>query len=398
MAFPLPDLPPELFSNVIHELVADIGIAEAWKQLKLHDSFHKAGEYLFYQVVRARPESESNPHLLNLVRRLASYLHEELEVPEHLQHQTTQDLCEGLSKTFLAAPLVRFLRTPPSWLPHPNIFHLCASISIGAHDLTRDLLTQVTTTHQFKLPFNLLEAAIKLHDETLFYFLMSHIEAYSGLNREQAITQFKVDTNISLSIFSRNLDQTKRLIQLRNSIRRKANATQTRQWIITAMDTNDVTFVQTFANMFPVMTRRAFKHIMALIRACKSGSADMINLLIREGDLDLAKGRYRTLPLAIAVRHGNTEVIGAIIDAGADVNQRLECKQQPRTLVTVAELAVIRQTDLEIIDYLISRGADLPHMAFWPGTKEYELFREMLLKKHKAIGDQVPAWSKTWPG
>ncbi|CBY00646.1 hypothetical protein IAQ61_011559 [Plenodomus lingam] len=427
--FRLNDLPPELFSNVIHELVSDIGINEAWrlretsrlfaaeidnnvvskqrldinnKENTLNIAIGKAAKYLFYQVIRKQPDPHTRPALPLLVRRLASYLQEELGVPAKEEYKTIRDLCQGLVNTLGSTQIYWLIQKeqPLTMQKHPFLEppkelsgnqKLFASISIRSHTLTEKLLAEINTTHEFELPIPPLEVALGSNDEKLYGILLSRIESYTGTEKQQSISQLGVDAAIIHSIKIGNLTHTKQLVQLRESVEPRVAAEASRFWLVTAIETRQLTVAQRFVNMFPELSQRNLTHLTVVTRTCQTGSTDMMNLLINEGSLDLSKGNVRTLPLACAVRNGSPAIIEAIIDAGADVNKRLEGRNKKSGPQTVSELAV-RPKDLGILDCLLGRGANLPRKRFWPTTKRsYQRFREAV-SKHDAFSGQVPEW------
>eukprot|EP00966_Prymnesium_polylepis_P153004 3534511-Prymnesium_polylepis.6 len=65
----------------------------------------------------------------------------------------------------------------------------------------------------------------------------------------------------------------------------------------------------------------------ALFSAARSGSSEVVNVLIlRKADLFLRNTKDQTA-LMVASRHGHVEVMRALIDAGADVRDRIEKDQ-----------------------------------------------------------------------
>jgi ankyrin repeat protein len=114
-------------------------------------------------------------------------------------------------------------------------------------------------------------------------------------------------------------------------------------------------------------------------RACGTGSVKVMEAIL-EGMDDLnAPLNEMHLPLAMAICHAKanaTDIVGAVLDAGADINISLaaDLYSLGPKLITPIEVAM-RHRRLDIIKFLILSGATLPSEDRWPDHKK---MREVL--------------------
>ncbi|KAI9654235.1 MAG: hypothetical protein M1821_006763 [Bathelium mastoideum] len=95
----------------------------------------------------------------------------------------------------------------------------------------------------------------------------------------------------------------------------------------------------------------------ALQAACKAGNAEVADILLHKGaELDAEAGLgISALAAASMARHFG--IVKKLLDLGADINQlTYDCF---RGLGPTALLAAVGHGDLEMIDYLVQRGAEL---------------------------------------
>jgi len=99
-----------------------------------------------------------------------------------------------------------------------------------------------------------------------------------------------------------------------------------------------------------------------LILASKSGSADMIKMLLDASADPEAATTYGTTPVMYAAASGRTDAVNVLIDAGADVNAKENTKERtPLMFAAVNNRA-------EVIELLAANGADI-HAA----TKTFDI-------------------------
>jgi hypothetical protein len=77
-----------------------------------------------------------------------------------------------------------------------------------------------------------------------------------------------------------------------------------------------------------------------------------------------------THPLFRAIKFGTMPMIGAVLDAGAYINTKVERRRDilPMTFCSPIEMAFERG-DKAVLEFLLSRGATMPPWVDWPRTK-----------------------------
>ncbi|KAG9191215.1 hypothetical protein G6011_09303 [Alternaria panax] len=119
---PLLDILPEVFENVVHELVSVAGIKAAWKLCRIYRTLKTAITYDVFakQPVKATKNSDDrmfhkylgihlylHPYLSNMVNDMVNYLAKELEKDtENWKKTLQQDLCDTFHQ---ALPISRTL-------------------------------------------------------------------------------------------------------------------------------------------------------------------------------------------------------------------------------------------------------------------------------------------------
>lgn len=128
--------------------------------------------------------------------------------------------------------------------------------------------------------------------------------------------------------------------------------------------------------------------------ACQKGSAEVVDLILEEGEFDVNHGSKDTLPLLLAIKGKSFPVIDALLNAGADINieatlgekykrsegaplvRRGEVPWSPGEYTKCAQgapLQVAMQPEnrtQDLLKYLLERGATLDT---WPW--DYQLYR-----------------------
>jgi hypothetical protein len=88
-------------------------------------------------------------------------------------------------------------------------------------------------------------------------------------------------------------------------------------------------------------------------------------------------------PLRTALQHGNTAVVGAILEAGADINATLtSCSNGYEVEESPFQATYQRRCTAAnfktMVEFLVSRGATTPPRYLWPSKEDmYNLVREV---------------------
>lgn len=104
-----------------------------------------------------------------------------------------------------------------------------------------------------------------------------------------------------------------------------------------------------------------------------------------------------THPLSCSLRHGSQAVVGAVLDAGANVNATFDGRRHSdQPAKTVMDMA-FDHNEKSLLKCLIGRGATMPPQSSWSQKKKsYTMIREVALANGAT---NVPTWeklSKAW--
>lgn len=100
--------------------------------------------------------------------------------------------------------------------------------------------------------------------------------------------------------------------------------------------------------------------------ACDSSKFELAKILLAHVDLD--RGLVRNLPLNCAIRTKDLDLIGAVLDAGADINIRVHKRdkvKEQKESERRSPLEVAMGFGQEVVNYLNQRGAVTPSLPAW---------------------------------
>ena len=141
-----------------------------------------------------------------------------------------------------------------------------------------------------------------------------------------------------------------------------------------------------------------FSAVVALWSTTTTGSAEMIHLMARKGDVDkvlaeIEKGNEVDLPstsgarfagsspLVVAARFGRADVVKALLESGADPNYRLPDFESAHTYATPLFTAS-GNGHTEVVRILLEAGADATVVDPWRGSA----LHIARLREHRDIG------------
>jgi hypothetical protein len=146
-------------------------------------------------------------------------------------------------------------------------------------------------------------------------------------------------------------------------------------WVKIALPLQDVSLIQAVCKLRTkepcYIPTAMFKEI------CKTGNIDIVKAVLK--GMNLNSGTIRTLPLHIAIKTENLELIEAVLDAGADINVRAYKATNNKDYMCPIDVAMNHKgPELEL---LIKRGVIIPHISQWnlSNATTYEILRKAVL-------------------
>jgi hypothetical protein len=107
-----------------------------------------------------------------------------------------------------------------------------------------------------------------------------------------------------------------------------------------------------------------------LANACRTGSTGIVNTLLNEGNVGVNISllvSFKAHPLCCAIQYGDIPIIGAVLDAGADINGKAYRPKLGSLGSTCSPLEIaFERGDKAVIQFLLRRGATIPPQADWP--------------------------------
>ncbi|KAF2449805.1 hypothetical protein P171DRAFT_440257 [Karstenula rhodostoma CBS 690.94] len=397
------DLPPELFQRVVHELVLDVGIVEAWKLRSVsrtfaaeihHDIFaHQPKEVFIAYLNRTSPgcplprnngeilknnlplylrnrmnaRLDADGVLVPKLKELLDYLMKELGVQDFEQRQQhaiqlTEGIILGNSgrwaawvKTFLwdCEPMHNYFTDSANKIKGRAATaaeKLCAAVAVNAYNLVTPLFAEAkdaARTH-FGDPLTI---ATRRGDTKMVRTLL---DCYSKFYPGKHTHQDKLDA-IEEAIKVNNADALKLLIyscRPWDQIHSSENVMH-KMWMNEAAMTGSVAtldaVIETKGGRKGMLNQEAVKSI------CGHGTVAVINHYIGIGLLDVNKTYSHTSPLVAATEEayheGSIDRVATLISAGADVNK---ATGNGTTALCVAAKRNRRYT----MGYLLDKGAN----------------------------------------
>ncbi|KAI4950630.1 hypothetical protein J4E91_004515 [Alternaria rosae] len=415
---PLLDLPPEVFENVTHELVSVAGIDQAWKLREVCRTFkdaityeifakqpmdaltgpgarifnHNSGLYLYY---RSKVLLDADPYLPNVVNDMVNSLAEHLDIDSDNKKETMrQGICDNLHWFCSFSKILSILRGGTSAvLAYPSITKiplfgffekLVAALCLERHSL---LLTLIQELIDFAVhPI----FGAPLHDATVLGHEAAVEAILEGLSRAmgnedetpRARTAVLVPSNGGFSITE----------AVHGAIRQDDESLLS--ILVEWYKGRGFTFSKAIYNMF---LDTAFEHcsletVRSILdipydkrgsprkitwhhfqKACFDGRDDVVELFLDDGYIDANDQKFATSPLAEAVLEDHVQVVQAVVNAGADVQQEHSLRGKKVLPIMIA----IKRENYSVVRYLLNAGSPLPQ---WKYDSCYEILRQAKMK------------------
>ncbi|OAG23387.1 hypothetical protein CC77DRAFT_1006747 [Alternaria alternata] len=347
------ELTPEIFKMIVHEFNAE-SPSSTWKLRSVCRTFaaeieddllshqpenvvektpevikNKMAEYL---IIHLHKISDVNDPLLKMLRRMADYLIRELAIPEKDRKVTETNLGAYIhfvvaAMAFLAFDLVRtLLATMPlnTWIP---------GIYIGRCPLVM---------------------AVAANNNGLFNEVMDHFNQLikTSRGRDMCRNGYDFDDAFYIAVNTGNSRFVEELVEFCPRLRHYVPKETYNEWLDSAIASLNTDIVK---SVLLLCSSRDKVNPYILANACRTGSTDIVNTLLNEGNAH---------PLCCAIQYGDIPIIGAVLDAGADINGKAYRPELEYPGLTCSPLEIaFERGDKAVIQFLLSRGATIPPRA-----------------------------------
>ncbi|KAJ4360814.1 uncharacterized protein N0V89_001381 [Didymosphaeria variabile] len=350
------DLPPEVFQRVVHELVSDVGVVEAWKLRGVcrtfaaeihHDIFaHQPKEILLasmdtsehmkifqnnltvYLRNRLNKRLDANGMLVSKIQELWDYPTETLHIQDFQKRQEcAARLIEGIVSDPDPLYWMAFIWDEQLWphrhnhadaymVPATAADKLIAVVAVGEHDLIPGLF-ELPENGDYTMFSRPLVIATGNRDTEMVRTLISCYKKLHPKNNTHPDIVDAIDSAIQIG----NVDALELLIQTCRSWGHcyYSEKRAYRGWMQCSIIHDSVASLDTVIENRGGRKGMLTQEVVKLI--CRSGKDTMINHYIEKGLLDVNKVYSHTSPLIIATHAGNVRTMATLISAGADVDK-----------------------------------------------------------------------------
>ncbi|CAO2653267.1 Nn.00g026780.m01.CDS01 [Neocucurbitaria sp. VM-36] len=430
------DLPPELFQQVTHDLVNEIGINAAWRLRTVCSSFAVGTEH---DVFTRQPENAFGGHNRHVLKNgITRFILMRLPVPRDANkdifnkinslvksrvihsgsnsygdgQSNTEDIVNGVKLMWLGGPeqLARdIFRT--SWeVPEPNIYdELSTAVLYKSYDNIATLLLELPANAGRDEPATFLECkplqmAAETNDKKMLDIVLAFLKSLNlKENRRKYVDLvwtnprvwrrplFPLSDAIEKMIAKKNADITKVLLDFYQENLRKPDRSTYDNWAAIAMFYGNEQILTQVLDFQPggnyMVTAR---HTLA--DACQHSNGDTIRAVFSRLRRGINNGTILNMPIFIAVRSGSDNAVEVMVELGADVHIKVESNIPAisKRMVSPIDVAIYRK-DLHVIEYLLTEDAVVPHVSEWPKHKTtYDYLREQEMARLEIIYDEFP--------
>ncbi|CAI9636903.1 unnamed protein product [Alternaria burnsii] len=417
------DLTPEIFKMIVHELNAE-SPSSTWKLRSVCRTFateiednllskqpenvvekmpkvikNKMAEYLNIHLHKI---SDVNDPLLKMLRRMADYLIRELAIPEKDRKVTETSMIEGFVRVCQPTRVNtmmwgRFRGIHPLCTSFVNINNdaeldhwqkIVAAMAFLAFDLVRTLLatmplnTRIPGIYIGRCP---LVMAVAANNNGLFNEVMDHLNQLikTPRGRYMCRSAYAFDDAFYIAVNTGKSRFVKELVEFCPRLPHYVTKETYNKWLDAAIASLNADIVK---SVLLLCSSRDKVNPYLFTNACRTGSTDIVNTLLNEGNVDVNKSlivSFKDHPLCCAIQYGDIPIIGAVLDAGADINGKVHRAklESPGHTCSPLEMAFERR-DKAVIQFLLSKGAEIPPRAVWPRARRlYDVVRGAAIAK-----------------
>ncbi|KAL1797872.1 hypothetical protein ACET3X_004478 [Alternaria dauci] len=398
------DLPLEIFKTITHELNTESS-SSTWRLRSVCRTFAAEIEddllgnqprsvvenmpqimnnrIAGYLLLHLHKTSDINNLLLKMLRRMADYLIQELAILEKDRKDTETSMIDGFVR--VCGPVyVNTLIWPspgPASIPQWSSMNMddgaeldhwqkvVAAMALQASDLLRTLLATMPPSiwiPETTIGRGPLVMAVISNDDDLFDEVMDHLNQLGKMAQRKAVRphDYNFDDAFSIAVNARNPRFVEQLVEFRQKLVGRVPKSTYNKWLNVAIVSLDTDIVKSVLLLCP-SSDKVNSHVFT--NACRIGNTDVVKMLLEEGEVDVKNNRFKSSkipPFFRAIEFGTISTIGAVLDAGADIHERIDRskdKDEKDTCLPI-EMALERG-DKAVFQFLLSRGATIPEDA-----------------------------------
>ncbi|KAF2712961.1 hypothetical protein K504DRAFT_487502 [Pleomassaria siparia CBS 279.74] len=425
------DLPPEVFQNIIHEFVADVGINKAWRcrqvcrtfSLEIHSDIvvrqplsvvlpdhcpTSVGKILEHNIVqysfnRTKNPLDANTFLPNAIKNVVNSL---MQVEEYYTEYCTSEctlmVCRlvetihpGCTIDLLSyaagctVDLLNYSASECEYKTYPSEDRqakdrLTIAAASGHHSLVRGYLQDLGVNARCRGLFGSpLENAVIFQQPRMVAVLLEHVQTIHTAGQD--VTTWVMGA-VPESIRRKYFDLTKQVVGWYYSVIGKPVKDIYNAWLNTAVDMGDIEVVEYLLS--PSLRGRTVVNLGTFNRSCRRRQFETAIFLLGKGVVGPDTKHRGSSPLLTAVSTGRDNFIRAVLKAGAHVDGTAQGTHHRRPKNPLCQ--AVEQNKEHVVKLLLEEGAN-PE-ADRDGNKIFPLDIAFKKKaKNKAIYDMIRA-------
>ncbi|KAF2635780.1 ankyrin [Massarina eburnea CBS 473.64] len=370
--------PPEIFQNIVHELVCSVGVDKAWKMRgvcrtfaaeirydivtnQTKDSFRgsKVLDNVFDAYLQARMKIplDINPQFVKFLHDIVDYLSAEKppSAPDDRDAITLQ-LCSGIRKFGEVFDLT---------------CHMWSNNLLNLAIIDADRLAAAILTGNLGLVQSIMAATPRISDKSAFGSCL-RISVLQGdwhiiepvLVCIESPRPDSIAPAIRAALRAKKADIVKLLMEKSKHYGVKIHKTDYMSYVSTAIMSGSLKLLKMILRMEIQAPKAMFKRQWEF--ALENATANMTRALHQYRLIDVHRENSGTTPLIFAVKLGRLKIIQALLDVGAPIDAAMPTKSDhiwdwERTALNIA----LTRKNTEVVELLLKNGATMPHMETW---------------------------------
>jgi hypothetical protein len=269
-----------------------------------------------------------------------------------------------------------------------------AAMAIGAHDDVRKLLPQLDDRHFDYKGHGPLAAAVIMNDSILLHTVLEYLATFGPFG-DISWKGFGVIHAIEVAIHCRAWDFVVLILNHIGLSGTRSCGEVYNMFLRACCHYRNIDAIRAICRLRPygrqAISPAIFTEIVAL------GDMESFNLLLPA--VKLNSGTIKNLPLHIAIRGHNLEMVGALLQAGADINLRTykgSKSKKKKTRDYKCPIEVAMGQGAAEVEFLLQRGASIPHFSRW-NIQSHAVY--MALRDGATVRDAphyIPQFREIW--